>query len=383
MDSFSNYSPRMMSSPDVSVHLNERKEFDTLVLSSGATKGVIQLGMLHRLSQMVDFSRIRVYSGCSIGTVINLLLICGYSPLDIFSQLCLTNIFHIDRDRIHLSGMVSSILETGGSFSIDSMFYPLESMVYEKLGTIPTLSELLEMTKNHLVCCSYNLTNHQLEYLSPMTHPHLNCLEAVKMSCSIPILFTKFYFNSCVYIDGAIFDSFPVQRTEQYGIEYLHTTPKILGVNVYGHNPLLLPVDSDFKSWTSLTQLTDLVRHLYEISNAPIHWNMERSIHYQSPHVDILSVEIHDTDMEMIMTKSKQFKFFSLGTKTVETLAPISSSTFSSTTTSSTIFPDDNHEESSQHHPSIHYISGSSSSYRPAFLSSSSPLLRKRKLKTE
>jgi Predicted esterase of the alpha-beta hydrolase superfamily len=316
METEAKYQTSVYSSPNFSQHISSA-QYMGLVLSSGATKGVVQLGILHRLYQLNNLSSISVYGGSSIGSVINLLLVAGYSPLEIFSNVCTKNIFQINKDQLQLSKMIPRILSSGGGLVIDPLFTPIESLIMDKFGTIPSLLELYQATKKHFICATYNMTLNKMEYISHKTHPELSCIDAVKMSCSIPLLFEKFQYNDCLYIDGALCDSFPVSAVEEYCSKNIESNRRILGVNIYGHSNLGGDIEKEFEGWESIQKTIELCRYIHEIVNIPIYTNNQKSIHLASPNTDIISVSLNESNFSLSIPRQKLFDFFSIGTKTV------------------------------------------------------------------
>ena len=64
------------------------KVFTRLVLSGGETKGLAQLGALHYFWEngQLDHQSITHYAGASVGSLISLLLVCGYTPFEIWTH---------------------------------------------------------------------------------------------------------------------------------------------------------------------------------------------------------------------------------------------------------------------------------------------------------
>ena len=69
------------------------KIYTRLVLSGGETKGVAQLGALHYFWEngQLNYQSITHYAGASVGSLISLLLVCGYTPFEIW-----THVYGID-----------------------------------------------------------------------------------------------------------------------------------------------------------------------------------------------------------------------------------------------------------------------------------------------
>ena len=108
----------------------------------------------------------------------------------------------------------------------------LEELVCKKMGNIPTLKELEDLTKKHLYVVTSNLTRGEPEYLSASSHPNLRCTRAVEMSCNIPIIFQKICLNNQYYADGGLADCFPIVFAQN-----LPGVTKILGIFLTGPSP--------------------------------------------------------------------------------------------------------------------------------------------------
>lgn len=193
-------------------------KFDTLVLSGGAVKGVAFLGGIQYLQEK-NLLDLDYFVGTSIGTVINYLLIIGYSPLDIAHIVCTSSVFKV----IHKMNWISMI-NNEGALSFEPIYEELEVLSLQKLNTIPTLQELYDKTQKKFVLCTFNATRRQLEYIDHTTDPDLNCLEAIRLSSNLPLVFPTVLKDGDKYIDGGIIMNFPLQ----YGVE--HCGEHVLGM---------------------------------------------------------------------------------------------------------------------------------------------------------
>jgi predicted acylesterase/phospholipase RssA len=86
----------------------------------------------------------------------------------------------------------------------------LEKMTIEKIGKLITLGEVYKSYGKALICCTFNLSKQDQEFLNPFDHPELPCLVALRMTSNLPILFEPFLYDSCYYIDGAVVCNFPI-----------------------------------------------------------------------------------------------------------------------------------------------------------------------------
>ena len=208
---------------EVSQRIYDQKPiFDTLCLSGGGIKGINQLGVLYYFWKDDMLKNISIYIGTSIGSIISYLLILGYSPLDILDYI----------RQVDITGDFRSL--DIANFSIDhALCRPitlrkcLTELTQKKYQKIPTLKELYDTTNKKLVCVTYNFTEKKPEYLSPESNPDLSCIDALTMSCSIPLVYPCFSYRGCEYIDGGVCDIFPVKYFDD-------GTHKILGIYTPG-----------------------------------------------------------------------------------------------------------------------------------------------------
>lgn len=196
-----------------------------LCLSGGGANGLIQLGCLHYMFFYGKLDSIKHYIGTSVGSIICLLLIVGYTPMEIFD-----NVSNM-KNKIFYGG-IKSLKDNWGASNIDNLINEIEKLIIKKINCIPTLKELSKITgKNLCIVCS-NLTDFKTEYFDTENSEAFTCTELIKMSCNIPGLFSFLKINGKQYIDGGFGDNFPISHLEKK-INGL----KILGINTYSFNP--------------------------------------------------------------------------------------------------------------------------------------------------
>ncbi len=210
------------------------KVYTRLVLSGGETKGLAQLGALHYFWENGQLSHqtITHYAGASVGSLITLLLVCKYTPFEIW-----THVYGVESIfSLQLPGSPSSLFNSYGLMSVDGVIGKVRELVESRYGTIPTMLELYEDTKKMFVVSVTNLTERHVEYCSYLSTPGLSCLDAVRASCSIPGFFKPVRRNGSVYIDGSVLDNLPTRAIDD-------GSSPLLGILVSGNN---VPVnDSD------------------------------------------------------------------------------------------------------------------------------------------
>lgn len=206
-----------------------------LVLGPGGVKGFLELGALLVFEREKILERIRHYVGVSVGAVISLLLVAGYSVSEIITEALEVNIFQ-DISTINIaeakanSGLISNRVVK------DLLLQRLE----EKFGFVPTLGQLYSATGVLFTIVTMNLDKDRAEYISKETDPNLSAVDAVMLSMNIPLLFYKIKHKGCVCIDGAFGDPYPVG-------EYDDGNTDILGIYIVTRRPdIASATDSNF-----------------------------------------------------------------------------------------------------------------------------------------
>lgn len=184
-----------------------------IVLAGGAIRGIGMLGALQYIDSIYDLHGVKSFFGTSIGSILAYLTCLGYKPIDIIHQLIKSDLLKSLRSDIS----VSSILQDQGIFKFDRIRDELEILTLSRFGKLFTIKELYDELGKEFCCVTFNYTKSKSEILHHTTHPDLECITAIQMSCSIPFVFNKCIVNNMLYIDGAIADNFPIRIAIKLG----------------------------------------------------------------------------------------------------------------------------------------------------------------------
>ena len=220
-------------------------EETTLVLSGGGVKGFLTLGALSVFDRTGKLRSITRIIGTSVGSLIGLLLIGGVSPLEIFETLyTITNLLPPITEATPVGetspldslrrawATVGSALGDWGLLDSRLITNRVEEMLtrartrsdnlFFGMTESPTFAEVFERTNKRLVIIATNLSKKVSECFSVETTPHLRCMDAARMSSSIPIIFKSLRYHGDFFVDGAVLNNFP--------IEYVPPGEKYLGI---------------------------------------------------------------------------------------------------------------------------------------------------------
>lgn len=197
----------------------ETNMIDSIVLSGGGLNGILMLGAIqHSMdANLFNMSNIDMLVGTSIGSLICYLLAIGYFPTEV---MCLLAKYQEELNIMTNKFSMMKMMKLEGGMSFTHLQYILEQITLNKTGTLFTLKSLYERYNKTLVCVTYNFTTQQIEYMSHENYPDLPCILAIRMSCSIPVIFEKCMFNGNHYIDGGVYDNLAIQYPLLHGKKY-------------------------------------------------------------------------------------------------------------------------------------------------------------------
>jgi predicted patatin/cPLA2 family phospholipase len=209
----------------MSIDFNEFPgKFTKLVLSGGGPRGLALLGALNYVYECNGLDDIDEYWGTSVGSVINLLLLIGYTPFEAFHQFFMLEHF---ADPETLS--IQSILEESAFCPIEIFGNKVRHFIEKKLGpgADPTFHDLYNQFRKKIHIIGANVDTMRGECFNVDTHPFMSVIEAVEISCDLPYIFTRKKYNGYTYVDGGFINNYPVNLADN-GIDYC------LGICVFG-----------------------------------------------------------------------------------------------------------------------------------------------------
>lgn len=168
-------------------------------LSGGGARGFAHLGALAALEEY--HVRPDIVAGTSIGAVVGAFYADGYTPIEIF------RLFH----SVKLRNLVASSFPRGGLFKSTGLQQILEKNLrarsFRELHIpLRVIASDIEEGKAH--CFSEG-----------------ELIPAILASCTVPVVFTPVEIDGHFYVDGGMFDNFPVQCIRK-------ECRRIVGVNV-------------------------------------------------------------------------------------------------------------------------------------------------------
>jgi len=183
-----------------------------LVLSSGGIGGLAFVGTLKKLheAEYLNLNKIECFCGVSIGSLISLLLIIGYTIEDcqqLAIQMDFKNFLDINADDA-LSFFNNYGFDRGERIKLIFELF-LSKKGYSKETT---LKELYEKTNKHFKIVAVCLENMSPVYFDYISYPDIRIIDCIRASMAIPFLYQPVKINDLTYVDGGVIKSFPIEN---------------------------------------------------------------------------------------------------------------------------------------------------------------------------
>lgn len=183
--------------------------YRNLVLSGGSVKGVAYIGCIKLLEEKGIISQFKNLIGSSIGAIVCLMICIGLTSAEINSFMQ-----RIFKEYQTTSPNIDNIINIFNSMGLDDgsiITKAVVDMLHTKYNLFDiTFMELAKRCGKNLVVCGTNLSNATTTYFNVDTHPNMSVIKAIRISISIPFIFTPVVYENAIYADAALFNNFPI-----------------------------------------------------------------------------------------------------------------------------------------------------------------------------
>jgi len=182
-----------------------------LVFSGGGPSMIQTIGCIQHLEEnkILDMKDIETIYGTSSGAIVGV-LICLKFDWETINDYIIKRPWH-EVFPINVQSIFDAYTKKGifDIKTIDKCFKPL--LAAKDLSILITLKELYEFSKIELHLLTFEINNFKLEDISYLTNPNLPLLQAVQMTCGIPILVSPVCLEGKCYIDGGVVCNYPLK----------------------------------------------------------------------------------------------------------------------------------------------------------------------------
>lgn len=242
-----------------------------ICLSSGGYKGFGMLGFLTMMKLWGYFKDTNMYCGCSIGSIITVLLAVGWTPIEIFKKAINIKVFNGIQDL-----ELDNFKDNMGIMSNKGLSDQLEDFILMKRNNIPTLLEFYE--EGIYIAFSTTDSISKREYkIDWSTSPNVLITEGAIWSANIPGVFPPVKIDGMAIVDGALTNPFPINY-----IDKGDDGPRILGLAVYGES------EDDTNS---------IISYIIGCMMTSIDQLQRKSVHQASKSCHIIELHIIDHDV--------------------------------------------------------------------------------------
>lgn len=204
-------------------------------MSSGSYKGIVYVGIIKKLLKynLLDLSKIESIYGSSVGAL------CGFLiGLKLDWNIICDHIINIPGMSVFKfkTEMLTELLTSKGLYGKEVFYKYVHGYLKEAgLKKNITIKEFYDYNNIDLHIFALQLNEFKSVDFNHKTHPNLSLIDAIYMSCSIPIIFKPEYYNGSYYIDGCVLSDFPIKECldDKDPSEYKN----ILGIASKGWSP--------------------------------------------------------------------------------------------------------------------------------------------------
>ena len=181
-----------------------------LVFSGGAQYGVTSYSAIEHIKEAgyINYDNIESIYATSAGTV-NAVLFC----LNIEKTLMYDYIInrHWSKDFLLNPDSFTNLIFKKGLYEMncfDNFFKPLFAI--KDIDIDITMKDFYDKFKIFMEFNTLCINSFELVKINHITYPDISVIQAVKMSSSIPLIFTPVYFDNNYYVDGGVLMNYPL-----------------------------------------------------------------------------------------------------------------------------------------------------------------------------
>ena len=206
-----------------------KREINILDFSGGGVKGISYIGVLKclnelqikrkQLEEQSDFDndscnipKIDIKHICcvSAGSIIGLFYILGYTFEEMYYEIMNTNLENLRDFRF------KNFINKYGLDSGKNIVNWMETLIIKKgYSKDITFKELYDKSGIHYQVLASNLNKYKHTAFDYKKTPNVKITRAIRMSISIPFIFTIEKYNGDIHVDGGLINNYPIKLFEE------------------------------------------------------------------------------------------------------------------------------------------------------------------------
>lgn len=200
-------------------------EINKLAFSGGAIKGIAYIGVFKKIEEMIYKRRVEEAkidfdaSKCDI-PLFNIKTICAVSVGSIFSLIYLLNYTYTEMleevlnkkfDHLKDVRIMNFVSKYGLDSGVNLISWIQSLMIKKGINQSITLKELYDLNSIDFQIMATNLNKYCYKKFNYLETPDVKVLDAIRMSISVPFLFTINEFEGDIHVDGGLIDNYPIK----------------------------------------------------------------------------------------------------------------------------------------------------------------------------
>jgi NTE family protein len=252
---------------------------NTLLLSGGGIKGISYCGVLKKIHELMESGsenvKIDIKTICciSVGCLFGLVYTIGYKYEEIEDEIMSKNFAHLKDVKI------SNLLRQFGLDSGENIMSWIETMMIKKgYYKTTTFKELYERTGINLKIITTNLNRYTQTIFDKDSEPEYEVLSAIRMSISVPFIFTIKKYNEDIHVDGGLIDNYPIHLFKE-------EIDNVLGIHL-----------SNIKKTNNKIQIRDIDKYIFNVFYCLL---VNKDLHYYNNTIFKDKTITIDTELEI------------------------------------------------------------------------------------
>lgn len=210
--------------------------FENIIFDGGGIKGIAYCGALQKLNELGLLKHINRFCGSSIGAICACLLAVGYSSTELETIIKNTNFNDFIDNEIGYIHEYYNLLNNYGYCSGNHLYNWIGSLIQQKVGTADyTFNDVWTNHQKELIITGTNLNNMTTQYYSYKNNPNMIIRDAIRITMSIPFVFSPVQWDNDILVDGGISNKYPLQIFDKKDDNNLvNTNWKTIGLKLDG-----------------------------------------------------------------------------------------------------------------------------------------------------
>jgi predicted acylesterase/phospholipase RssA len=237
-----------------------------IVINGGGPTGLLCYGALKYLFEQdfININDIKSIYGTSAGAIIAVIISLKYDWQtldDYFLKRPWDKVFKLEPDNFF------DLYSSKGVFQFNMVEEILKPLLTAKdLSEDITLQEYYEYNKIDIHCFTVEMNSFKKIDLNYKTHPDLSLIKALEMSSAVPVLFKPIIEDDKCYVDGSLFDNYPLNECLQ---NEKCNTDEVLGIkNKWSNTEQIINNEMNIFQYLQAS-MNKIVKHI-QINSTPV-----------------------------------------------------------------------------------------------------------------